>query len=101
MADSATGALTTQTFVLGPIHEPAKGLQASLVGMEGSVFGKRYLLARTRISIGRSSACDITIEDTGVSRRHAEIRRVGHRFVVADCGSNNGTLVNDVRHEHA
>jgi two-component system, cell cycle response regulator len=101
MADSAEGALTTQTFVLGPIHEPAKGLQASLVGMEGSVFGKRYLLARTRISIGRSSACDITIEDTGVSRRHAEIRHVGHRYVVADCGSKNGTLVNDVRHEHA
>lgn len=101
MSEPTAGALTTQTFVLGPLHEPTKGLQASLVGMEGSVFGKRFLLARTRVSIGRSSACDITIEDAGVSRRHAEIRRVGDRFVVVDCGSKNGTLINDARHEHA
>ena len=33
--------------------------------------------------------------DPGASRQHAEIRRDGAQFVVADLGSTNGTLVND------
>jgi hypothetical protein len=32
--------------------------------------------------------------DDAVSRRHAEIRRRGNRFVLVDLGSTNGTLLN-------
>jgi pSer/pThr/pTyr-binding forkhead associated (FHA) protein len=35
-----------------------------------------------------------------VSRRHAEVRRVGNGFEVADAGSLNGTYVNQARVEH-
>lgn len=101
MTDVDSSRVTTTTFVLGPIREPTKGLQASLVGMAGSVFSKRFLLARTRISIGRASDCDITIDDVGVSRRHAEVRRLGDHYVLVDCNSKNGTVVGDQRVDRA
>ncbi len=48
-------------------------------------------------TLGRMSDRDIAIEDSGVSRRHAEIRRVGDTYRIVDVGSSNGTLVNDKR----
>ena len=42
------------------------------------------------------------LADPNVSRRHAEIRRVGDAVVVTDLGSTNGTRVNGipVREQH-
>ena len=34
------------------------------------------------------------LQDTNVSRRHAEVRRTGEEIVVTDLGSTNGTRVN-------
>ncbi len=45
--------------------------------------------------IGRSVECDIRLNDTGVSRRHGEIRRLPDgQFLYVDAGSTNGSLVN-------
>ncbi|WP_312873417.1 FHA domain-containing protein [Kibdelosporangium persicum] len=44
--------------------------------------------------IGRHQDCDVVLTDITVSRRHAEIRRTGPTFSVADLGSLNGTYVN-------
>jgi hypothetical protein len=57
----------------------------------------RYVLAAEPITIGRSPDCDITIVDSNVSRRHAEIQPRGDGFVVIDLESTNGTRVNGVR----
>jgi pSer/pThr/pTyr-binding forkhead associated (FHA) protein len=38
----------------------------------------------------------VPLGDTNVSRRHAEVRRIGEKFVVSDLGSTNGTRVNGV-----
>lgn len=46
--------------------------------------------------IGRSGDSDIQIEDAGVSRQHATIRREGAYFWLVDLGSANGSYVNDV-----
>src|SRR4051794_11616303 len=46
------------------------------------------------ITIGRSSDCDIRLEDPNVSRHHAEIRRMGAAYSVVDLDSTNGTEVN-------
>lgn len=51
------------------------------------------------ISIGRSSRCDVTIEDRLVSRKHARIYLENGRPVVEDLGSANGVFVNDRRIE--
>jgi hypothetical protein len=46
------------------------------------------------VVIGRASNADVRLSDTGVSRRHAEVRREGDDHVLVDLGSTNGTLVN-------
>lgn len=49
--------------------------------------------------IGRSSACEVRLPDATISRRHAEIRRLGGRWMLSDLGGANGTWLNDVRLE--
>ena len=45
--------------------------------------------------IGRADDNDVVIADLQVSRRHAELRRLGGgRFQLTDIGSHNGTFVN-------
>jgi len=45
-------------------------------------------------TIGRSAACQITIDDPLVSREHARIRVDGIKVTVEDLGSRNGVAVN-------
>jgi sigma-B regulation protein RsbU (phosphoserine phosphatase) len=49
------------------------------------------------ITLGRASECTIPIKDRFLSRRHAEIALDGGRWVVRDCGSVNGTLLNGMK----
>jgi FHA domain-containing protein len=75
------------------IDAPAAfGGRAMLVGG-----GKRTVLSGERVTIGRSRECDVTLDDANVSRRHAELRREGASWVVADLGSTNGVKVNGRR----
>jgi hypothetical protein len=46
------------------------------------------------LQIGRQADCQITVNDTNVSRRHAELRAEGDHVLVLDLGSLNGTKVN-------
>jgi adenylate cyclase len=46
--------------------------------------------------LGRSPDASIRLNDGGVSRQHATIRRDGHLFWLSDLGSANGSFVNDV-----
>jgi pSer/pThr/pTyr-binding forkhead associated (FHA) protein len=59
--------------------------------------GQRYSLNAGSIVLGRSSEADILVEDTGVSRRHLEIRTDGGRAVAIELGSTNGSFVNGQR----
>lgn len=51
-------------------------------------------ITRDPIVIGRLSTNDVVLADSNVSRKHAELRRDGSRWVLVDLGSTNGTLVN-------
>lgn len=44
--------------------------------------------------IGRGQDADLRLPDTGVSRRHADIRFDGQAALLHDMGSTNGTTVN-------
>jgi hypothetical protein len=59
-----------------------------------SVGGRRLLVPPAGGTIGRSRDCEIVIDDTGVSRRHAEMRPTSDGWTLADLGSTNGVLVN-------
>jgi hypothetical protein len=56
--------------------------------------GKRRELSSERVVLGRSRDCDLRVSDLNVSRRHAEIREQGDRWILVDLGSTNGTLLN-------
>src|SRR3954463_15781080 len=63
-------------------------------GGEIVLFALRVGLTR----IGRSSSADVSLDDGGVSRRHAVVMaRTDGRAEVLDDGSLNGTFVNDER----
>jgi hypothetical protein len=51
-------------------------------------------LESTQVTIGRGLNNDIILEDTRVSRHHAQLRYRARRFWVTDLGSTNGTYVN-------
>lgn len=55
--------------------------------------GQRYLLTGPVTVIGRGSDADIIVDDSGVSRRHLEIRLTQGHTIASDMGSTNGTFV--------
>ncbi len=46
---------------------------ACLIVISGKAVGKMYKLVAPEMVIGRSSDCQIQLEDDGVSRRHAKV----------------------------
>lgn len=57
--------------------------------------GRHALGART--VIGRGSEADLTVDDTGISRKHLEILWDGRRAEARDLGSTNGSTLNGAR----
>jgi hypothetical protein len=55
------------------------------------VDGRRHPLLKGRTVIGRGSEADVTLDDSGASRRHAEVQWDGRRARLRDLGSTNGT----------
>lgn len=70
---------------------------ATLVVLAGSQAGRLYQLDRDILIIGRGQDADIRIEDDGVSRRQAQVRKSGDDLVLTDLGSTNGTFCNGER----
>lgn len=56
--------------------------------------GGRYPLAKPVITLGRALDNDVVLEDTRVSRYHAELRLRNGRFHLRDLRSTNGSFVN-------
>jgi len=66
----------------------------------GSLFlpdGSRVAIGDEPVTIGRQAECDVVLEDSNISRRHAEVRRQGEDYVLVDLGSTNGSKVNGTR----
>jgi HD-GYP domain-containing protein (c-di-GMP phosphodiesterase class II)/pSer/pThr/pTyr-binding forkhead associated (FHA) protein len=61
----------------------------------GTNKGKYYEIADESLVIGREVADGVQVMDQGVSRRHAEIFRIGEMYFIRDLESRNGTFVND------
>lgn len=75
----------------------AASLVSRLVVLEGPNIGTEYPLAERRLLIGRGEECDIALNDTSVSRVHADIEPdEGGRYRINDQQSSNGVRVNGV-----
>ena len=65
-----------------------------LIVTKGPDEGKQFDLVGDSISVGRDAASRIRMNDTEVSRRHAELVRTAEGYRILDKGSANGTYVN-------
>ncbi len=85
-----------------PAPSPAPGVEAMqrpkqqrrAILMAG---GTRIEVAAAGAVIGRSSSCEIVLEDPNASRRHAAVRPTAQGWMVEDLGSTNGVLLNGRR----
>jgi FHA domain-containing protein len=88
---SATRAISTNTA--DRLGIASSGAELIVLDSTGET-KDRIAITQTPITIGRLSTNDVVLSDPNVSRRHAELRRNGDDWVLADLGSTNGTLVN-------
>jgi serine phosphatase RsbU (regulator of sigma subunit)/pSer/pThr/pTyr-binding forkhead associated (FHA) protein len=68
---------------------------AVLKQVTGELAGRLVELTSDVTVIGRLPECGIILTTSGVSRRHAEIRKSGQAFVLVDLNSLNKTVLND------
>jgi hypothetical protein len=71
----------------------AAGTAVTLQLDDGS--GRTYQLREGSNIVGRGQDAQFRLPDTGVSRRHLEIRWDGHVALLSDLNSTNGTTVNN------
>jgi two-component system cell cycle response regulator len=90
---------TNDSTVITVISGVSRGIHsagdACLVVLYGDDLGRRFMLDKPELVIGRSRSCDIYLEQDSTSRRHAALRIHGCGFSIRDLGSTNGTCVND------
>ena len=73
-----------------------------LVVRSGTTAGQRIGLELPLTRLGRHPQSDVSLDDITVSRRHADIERLGDGgYEIRDAGSLNGTYVNGERVEKA
>jgi len=80
---------------ISKLSERLKGMDACLIEIYGNDLGKKFPLDKSITVIGRSSKCEIPVDQDAVSRNHAKLTNDGEKVVIKDNGSTNGTYVND------
>lgn len=91
------------SITLSPDDRLSQGMiEVTSVNVKGTVAwtpvldinGRRHPITKSRTIIGRGSDADITIDDSGTSRKHVEILWDGTRAQVRDLESTNGSKLN-------
>ena len=97
---SRTMIYSTSARIAEPVREARDRPRAPRALLVGD--GRTLIVPPSGAVIGRSSQCEIVLDDSGVSRRHAEIRPNGSAWMLRDLGSTNGVLVDgaQVNGEH-
>lgn len=77
---------------VGPGSEPPR-----LTFLNGRRAGERFAIPESEkgLTLGRDLDCDVRIDDSDASRKHALLRRTWEGVTIADIGAKNATLVND------
>jgi S1-C subfamily serine protease len=73
---------------------------AELIVLTGPAAERRLEIgSEERLVIGRDEGCNLVLDDSKVSRRHAYLQEIDGGVEVGDLGSSNGTFVNGRRIE--
>jgi len=97
MPRTFTGEPTAQIAIAASrlLGSPREEGTPRLVVLMGPEAGRRYSLEGSSVLVGRADECDVQLDDTKVSRRHARLVRMEDgSWLLEDLGSRNGTLVN-------
>jgi pSer/pThr/pTyr-binding forkhead associated (FHA) protein len=71
-------------------------LRVRLIVLTGHRVGEEAAVTEALV-IGRLPECGLHVDETGVSRRHAEVRLEGEEVWLRDLGSSNGTKLHGAR----
>ncbi|WP_018277592.1 FHA domain-containing protein [Teredinibacter turnerae] len=77
---------------------------ATLAQLVDDVVVHKFEVASTDVALGRHPENTVTIDDSAVSSHHAKITQQPNEYFpeyieyfIEDCGSTNGTYINDLR----
>lgn len=84
----------TQVMSVSPTSPPSTTGGKALLLLETTRGTTPIPLESTLVTLGRGLDNDIVLEDSRVSRNHAQLRYKSRRFWVVDLASTNGTFVN-------
>lgn len=88
-----TGSLEVQAMKQRGPAAPATAVAPSPEHPILDINGEKWLLTEAVTVVGRGSEADITVDDSGVSRKHVEFRVTPSGVILTDLGSTNGTYV--------
>lgn len=97
--DRLAGPAVATPTTRAPVAAPGKPARLEVVHGPADVLGKVFSLATSKpATIGRDPAAEVTVPSDRVSRRHCRLEpQPNGAWLLADLGSSNGTLVNQVR----
>lgn len=75
-------------------ENPVSGKEHPVLTVHESGVTREVLLDRNKFTLGRNKDCGIVLDDSNVSRHHAELCFAGNGWQISDLGSANGTFVN-------
>lgn len=94
--------IADSSLTAGVVQIDAKQVEGSVSWSAAlEVNGRQHPLAVGSTVLGRGSDADITLADTGTSRRHLEVQWNGTQATARDLGSTNGSRINGQRFREA
>src|SRR5438477_12676572 len=84
-------------LIISTLENPMDSQPLQLTVYQPNFAPQHLAVTAETITLGRASDCTIPIRDRFLSRHHAEIVHASGEWLVRDCGSVNGTLLNGVK----